>query len=194
MAAEQALQAERELDPAVLRRAQQGSVPDRQLLVRTYERQVFALIGRMLVPRGRGGLVRDLAQEAFVRVLRSLPRFELAGPARLSTWILTIATRAVLDELRRPRLVEEPLERAAEVPDGEGDRMPDRVALRAALMSALRDLEPSHQAVLLLRDGHDLDYQDIAEALGINVGTVKSRLSRARAALREALERKGGAP
>jgi RNA polymerase sigma-70 factor, ECF subfamily len=194
MAAVEALRTDRELDPAVLRRAQGGSAPDQQVLVRTYERQVFALVGRMLVPRGRAALVRDLAQEGFVRVLRSLPRFDPKGPARLSTWILTIVTRAVLDELRRPRLVEEPLENAANVSDADADRMPERVALRATLMRALRALEPSHQAVLLLRDGHDLDYRDIAEALGVEVGTVKSRLSRARAALREALELSGGVP
>jgi RNA polymerase sigma-70 factor, ECF subfamily len=182
---------ERELDPPAIRRAQQGSTLDQQALVRRYERPVFALVGRMLVPRGRGALVRDVAQEAFLRVLRSLPRFDVGGPARLSTWVLTITTRAVLDELRRPRAVEEPLDSAAEVADGDAERMPERVALRAVLARALGQLEPDHQAVLLLRDGHDLEYEEIAGALGINVGTVKSRLSRARAALRQALEGAG---
>jgi RNA polymerase sigma-70 factor (ECF subfamily) len=93
----------------------------------------------------------------------------------------------VLDELRRPRLVEEPLERAEEVADHDAEGMPERVALRQVLQRALADLDPGHQAVLLLRDGHGLEYQEIAEALAMNVGTVKSRLSRARAAVREAL-------
>jgi RNA polymerase sigma-70 factor (ECF subfamily) len=141
----------------------------------------------MLAPRGRGALVPDLAQEAFVRVLRSLARFEVTGPARLSTWILTIATRVVLDELRRPRLVEEPIAQASDVTDARAERMDDRVALRAALSRALADLDPAQQAIVLLRDGHGLEYEEIAEALGVKVGTVKSRLARARAALRDAL-------
>jgi RNA polymerase sigma-70 factor (ECF subfamily) len=188
MNATRTLPAAGELEPAVLRRAQQGSAIDQQALVRRYERAVFALIGQMLGPRGRGALVRDLAQETFLRVLRSLPRFELAGPARLSTWILTIATRAVFDELRRPRLVEAPLESAVEVTDPDAAQMPERVALRSALMRALADLDPDQQAALLLHDGHGLEYEEIAESVGIPLGTVKSRLHRARAALRQALK------
>jgi RNA polymerase sigma-70 factor (ECF subfamily) len=178
---------DRELEPAALARAQQGHAADRQALVRVYQSRVFALIGRMLGPRGRGALTGDLAQDTFVRVLRSLSRFDPVGPARLSTWILTIATRVVFDELRRPRLVEAPLEQAAEVCDADAARMPEQVALRAALQRGLAGLDPGFQAVVLLRDGHGLEYEEIAEVMGINVGTVKSRLSRARAALRAAL-------
>ena len=185
---------DRELDAATVRRAQAGSAADQQALVQRYEKPVFALIGRMLIPRGRSTQVKDVAQDTFLRVLRSLPRFKTPGPARLSTWILTIATRAVFDELRRPRAVEEPLERAAGVADRNAERFADQVGLRGALVLALGALEPDRQAVVLLRDVHELEYEEIAEALQINVGTVKSRLNRARGALRAALSEKGFQP
>ena len=61
------------------------------------------------------------------------------------------------------------------------------------LLAALDTLDPDHRAVLVLRDGQDLDYQQIGDVLGVPIGTVKSRLFRARAALREAIERQQSA-
>ncbi len=176
-----------ELTTAVIRGAQAGRAGDRQALVERYQRAVFAMVGRMLVPRGRGAQVADLAQETFLRVLRSLPRFDPAGPARLSTWILTIATRAVLDELRRPRLVSATMDEALDVRDASAGRLGDRIADRLALGRALAALDPDQHAVLLLCDAEGFGYEEAAAALGVPVGTVKSRLSRARAAVRDVI-------
>src|SRR5215213_1464126 len=97
---------ERELDEVTLARAQRGDRAAQAMLVERYQRPVFALLSRM-VGRERA-LVEDLAQETFLRVLRSLAGFTVNGPARLSTWIVTIATRLALDHLRRraPRMDE----------------------------------------------------------------------------------------
>jgi RNA polymerase sigma-70 factor (ECF subfamily) len=134
--------------------------------------------------------VPDLVQETFVRVLRALPAFDLAGPASLSTWMLTIATRVALNELRRPEattLADEP-----PASSGGGDDRPDaslaRRRLAAAIARGVAELPDAQRAVFVLREYHDLDYADIASALELDVGTVKSRLSRARAALRAHLE------
>src|SRR5215831_16089459 len=89
--------AEPELDDLTLARAQRGDEPACRTLVERYQRPVFALLGRMC----GHARVEDLAQETFLRVFRALPRFDRSGPARLSTWILTVATRLALDELRR---------------------------------------------------------------------------------------------
>lgn len=146
---------------------------------------MFAVLSRLLGARHHG-LVEDLAQETFLRAFRALPGFDGAGTARLSTWILTIATRLALDELRRRRADSEPL---GDDPAG-GDR-PDEMAARRdlgrAITVALGALAPDARAVLVLRELHDLEYAEIAEALQVDLGTVKSRLSRARAALRVAL-------
>src|SRR5689334_20254448 len=89
------------LDELTLRRAQRGDERAWRDLIARYQKPVHALIWRLLVGRARHR-VEDLTQETFVRVLKALPDFEPAGAATLSTWILTIATRLTLNELRRP--------------------------------------------------------------------------------------------
>jgi RNA polymerase sigma-70 factor (ECF subfamily) len=180
--------ASRELDELTLRRAQRGEPAACRRLVETYQRAVFAILSRMLAPRGRRARVEDLAQETFLRVFRALPGFSPAGPARLSSWILTIATRLAIDELQRePRATS--LDEAVQLPSGaRADEQLERRSLGQALERAVQSLEPPFQAVFLLRELHELDYDEIARALDIDLGTVKSRLSRARATLRAALD------
>jgi RNA polymerase sigma-70 factor (ECF subfamily) len=174
-----------ELDELTLRRAQRGEADACLALVRRYERPVFALLSRML--GGRRQLVQDLAQETFLRVFRALARFKVLGPARLSTWILTIATRLALDELRK-RLLTEPLALADKLPSpARADDEARRRRLGEAIARAVGELAPDYRAVFLLREYHELGYDEIARALDVDLGTVKSRLSRARSALRDAL-------
>jgi RNA polymerase sigma-70 factor, ECF subfamily len=89
------------LDELTVRRAQRGDERAWRALVARYQQPVHALVWRMLAGRARHR-VEDLVQETFVRVLRALPTFDPAGPASLTTWLLTIATRLALNELRRP--------------------------------------------------------------------------------------------
>lgn len=155
-------------------------------IIRDHERMVFAVAGRILA--GKGPPVEDVAQEVFLKVIRHLARFDPNGPATIGTWILTIATRTAIDALRRrgadggeDELLA--LEDAADTPHeaAVGRELEERIA---SLMSAI----PADQrAVLVLRAFHDLDYPEIASALGIEEGTVKSRLSRARSALKRLL-------
>ena len=173
----------RELDDVTLARAQRGEAAACKALVAQYQRPVFALLSRMLSPSGRIALVEDLAQETFLRAFRALPAFDRAGRARLSTWILTIATRLCIDELRK-QTATEPIEKAREI--AAPQRSDARLEARA-IARAVAQLAPEYRAAFLLRELHDLEYDEIARALGIDLGTVKSRLSRARAALREAL-------
>ena len=142
----------------------------------------------MLAPYGRRARVEDLAQETFLRVFRALPGFSTSGPARLSSWILTIATRLALDELAKKDRGA-PLADALHVASASrADETLERRTLGAALERAVRGLEPAFAAVFLLREVHELEYDEIARALDLELGTVKSRLARARAALRAALE------
>lgn len=173
-----------ELDDLTLARAQRGEEVAWRALVERYQRPVFALLSRMLSPVARRDLVEDLAQETFLRAFRALPTFDRAAPGRLSSWLLTIATRLALDELRHRRAPQEPLQPVHFQTAASGaDRH-----LAATLTRAVEALSPDHRAVILLREVHGLDYEEIAAALAISVGTVRSRLSRARAQLRIALE------
>ncbi len=172
-----------DLDEVTLRRAQRGDERAWRALVDRYQRPVHALVWRLLAGRARHR-VEDLVQETFVRVLRALPRFEPSGSATLLTWILTIATRLTLNDLRRPDL--EPLELDPPAHD-RADTDAHRRVLGAAIAEGVARLPDAQRAVFVLREYHDLDYHDIAAVLELDLGTVKSRLNRARASLRDHL-------
>ncbi len=182
---------ETEIDDVTLERARRGDASARERFVKLYEARVFALLGRMLV--SCPAEVEDVAQEVFVRALAALGRVETRGEAKISTWLLTIATRAAIDVLRRNARAERrhgKVAAGASFPDTEpvGELIVAK-DLDARIRRVLSELSDDHRAVLVLRAYHDLDYGEIAEALGIDEGTVKSRLSRARTALKAELER-----
>ena len=166
-----------ELDGETLSRAQLG---DREAFAALYERYadvVYAFVRRML---GDDAAAEDALQDTFLRVARSLPSFDAHGPAALSTWILTIARRAVLTPRRPPPAA----------PLGEPEVAPHPVelgAVRRRLERAIGALSPEQRAVFVLRELSQLSYDEIAVAVGVDVGTVRSRLHRARAALQAAL-------
>jgi RNA polymerase sigma-70 factor (ECF subfamily) len=178
-----------EIDEVTLARARRGETTAMSALIRHYQRPVHALCARLLVGRG-GGVREDVAQEAFIRVCRGLARFDPAGGARLSTWILTVATRTCLNAIRDGRRAAAEL--AAEVEPGAAPDDPERTVadreLGRRVEVAMAALSEELRAVLVLRAYHDFDYDQIAAAVGVEIGTVKSRLARARAALREALD------
>ena len=172
-----------ELDEVTLKRAQLGESAACTALVRRYQERVGALVSRMLTPSGRGAAIEDVAQETFLRVFRALPDWDPRGSARLSTWILTVATRAAIDELRRRPSITAPIDADSSAPAPPVELR----SLARAIERALGELVPEFRAVFVLREFHELSYEEIAAALDIDIGTVKSRLSRARAGLRVAL-------
>ena len=173
----------KQLDELTLRRAQKGDERAWRDLIERYQQPVHALIWRLFAGRARHR-VEDLVQETFVRVLRALPEFDPAGTATLSTWMLTIATRLALNELRKPELA-----RIESEPEGieRADVAAERRRLGRAIAEGVAALPDAQRAVFVLREYHGLEYQAIAGALEIELDTVKSRLSRARASLRERL-------
>ncbi|MGE0872304.1 MAG: RNA polymerase sigma factor [Kofleriaceae bacterium] len=181
-----------ELDELTLIRARRGDPSASRALFDHYKDLVFRYLWRMFGPRSTVAAIEDLTQDTFLRAFEALDRFSAAGPARLSTWLLTIATRVGLNEVRRQRRrgagatveIDHDLLRST----ARADEAAERRALGARIADALQDLPPEHRAVFILREYHDLSYQEIASVLEIELGTVQSRLSRARAALRAALE------
>lgn len=147
-------------------------------IVEKYEQRVYAIALRMT---GNVEDARDAMQDVFISALRALRSFR--GDAQLSTWIHRVAVNASLDVLRkRKRHIAQPLEAAGERPSD--DIGPEDAAARAAraveVQRALQAVSEEHRAVLVLHDLQDLDYAETAAALDIPVGTVKSRLHRAR--------------
>jgi RNA polymerase sigma-70 factor (ECF subfamily) len=172
-----------EIDEITLRRAQKGDPAACRALVEQYQHVVFALLGRT-VGRAHAASVEDIAQETFLSVFRNLASFSALGPARLSTWVLTIASRRAIDFLRA-RVTSEPQPDDAPAPRATHPML--RRELGDAIERAMAALAPEYRVTFLLREVHGFAYEDIAHSLSIDLGTVKSRLARARAALREHL-------
>ena len=175
-----------ELDRAVLARAQAGDPMAMRAFVVRYERPVFALLSRML---GAGTHVEDLAQETFLRAYRALAGFDPAGAARLSTWLLTIATRLALDARKRKRVPAVSLDDhaglAVDATTPETERA--RRELGRAIARAAAELDDDQRATFILAELHGFTMCEIAEALGGPENTVKTRLHRARHHMRERL-------
>lgn len=176
-----------EVADLVLLRAQQGDGAACRALVLRHQRRVLGQLRAMLAPVGRAGIIEDLAQETFLRAFRALPRFRGDGRASVGTWLVTIATRVALNELRRRPPWTECLDTVTESVGGGDAAVAERHASAQAIERAVADLSPAYRGAFLLRELHGLDYGEIADVLEIDVGTVKSRLSRARAKLRQAL-------
>jgi RNA polymerase sigma-70 factor (ECF subfamily) len=134
----------------------------------------------------------DAAQEATIRIVRNIARFD--GRSTFATWAYRIATNASLDELRkrarRPHLhvVDEP---GVEVADDYAAEEIESVSDRMAIDEALAGLQTEFRVPVVLRDVGGLDYSEIADELGVPVGTVKSRIARGRRQLLERLGNQG---
>src|SRR5262249_37345290 len=157
-------------------------------LVRTHQHRVYGLALRML---GSPAEAQDVAQEAFLRAHRGLGEFR--GDARLSTWLYAIVSRLCLNRLagterRLARDGEEALARLADTGPGP-DQALERGELEEALPRAIGELPDERRIAILLRDVEGLTYEEIAEILELPLGTVRSRLHRARLDLKEKLER-----
>ena len=139
----------------------------------------------------------DATQEAMIRVVRNLDKFD--GRSAFGTWVYRIATNTALDELRkrkrRPQLhVVDAEGRQPEQADELAHRNIDDVTDRITIDAALADLPDEFKAAVVMRDVGDLDYAEIAVALDIPVGTVKSRIARGRRMLVEKLGNQDAPP
>jgi RNA polymerase sigma-70 factor (ECF subfamily) len=127
----------------------------------------------------------DCAQEAFIRAYRALHQYDPALP--FGPWLYRITTNASLNYVQRWHAHETPVEELPERPE-ETEEGPEATAVRreelADVVAAMAELSPAYRAALTLRHMQQLSYQEVADALGIPLGTVKTHLHRARAALK----------
>lgn len=161
-------------------------------LVIKYQKRVYALTVRMCpTPE----LAEEAAQETFLSAWQGLPFFR--GDSAFSTWLYRLASNACVDLLRKegrhqgPSLDDEAV--SAEVPDTRPtpEAAAEQKELRAQIEAGLRTLSPEHREVLILREIQQLSYGEIADALSLDLGTVKSRISRGRRQLRNFLMEQG---
>ena len=174
-------------DAECVRRLLEGEVDAFEILVRRHEKAIFNVVYRML---GDYDEAAEVSQEAFLSAYRSIGQFR--GDANFSTWLYRIAINRASTRRRslskwRQRTV--PLDTTEPVNATELDPA-DRVEqkeIQELVQKALNGLEPSDAMIIVLKDLQDVPYEEVARVLEVPVGTVKSRLHRARQALRSRL-------
>ena len=190
----------REQEVQIVQRVLQGDVNAFEKLVLEYEKSVYALTQRMT---GNAEDAADMAQETFIKAYNSLSSFR--GDSKFSVWLYRIATNVCLDFLRS-RSRKPTVSLSVEDDDGEEveldiadesqspERLLERGLTRDAVRRGLNALSPEYRQILLLREIQGLSYEEIAAALGIDLGTVKSRIFRARKKLCTFLIEDGNIP
>jgi RNA polymerase sigma-70 factor (ECF subfamily) len=183
-------------EPALIREAQQGDLNAFNGLVLQYQTTVYNLAYRIM---GEGDSASDAAQEAFISAYKNLGRYRGGS---FKAWLLRIVTNACYDELRRrkrrPAASLEALTVVEKGPDADSeaslvsqDESPEDLAQRHQLaqeiQACLNALPEDMKAVVVMSDVMGMDYNEIAASTGAALGTVKSRLSRARARMRDCL-------
>jgi RNA polymerase sigma-70 factor (ECF subfamily) len=177
----------------LISRCQNGDIQAFRELVERYEDRIYALACSIV---SNPEAAKDVAQEAFVRAYKALNSFE--GNSSFYTWLYRIATNVCLNAAQKEkrRIDRVSLDELQEKPDVSSERFfgteependMERIDLRQQIDKVLNHLSPDHRAVVVLKDIEDLSQEEIAETLGVSIGTVKSRLSRARAHLKDLL-------
>lgn len=184
-------------DEAIVARCQKGDRSAFDELVLRYQKKVFNVTYRML---GNYTEASDVAQEAFIRAYRSIKRFR--GQSSFYTWLYTIASNLCRNRLRylsRQRASVVSLDNPVRTEEGVVHREPvsatpapaavlDRKEKGEFIQEAINLLDEPHRIVVVLRDIELLPYGEISRILKVNIGTIKSRLHRARSLLREKLK------
>lgn len=175
-------------DGSLVLAAQRGDRLALERLLQLHYGRIYAVCRRIT---GHDADAADAAQEAMIAIVRNIGRFD--GRASFGTWTYRIATNASLDELRRRRrrptvgLPSDDDHQPFEVADPDAEQHVQSLVERDALDTALAGVPEDFRVPVVLRDVADLDYAEIAEILGVPIGTVKSRIARGRAALAGAL-------
>ncbi len=167
-------------------RARDGDAAAYTELVDRYGGRLDAMLVHLCA--GDRDLAAEFTQEAFVRAFERLDQFQ--GGSSFYTWLYRLARNRAIDLLakRRPTAMDD--EHLGAIPDADGATPFDRLAAddrQRLVRDGLARCSPEHREILLLREYEDLDYDRIADLLGIALGTVKSRLNRARNELRDRL-------
>ena len=168
-------------------RIRDGDMEAFRCLVEAHQARVVGTISKML---GSDAEAEDLAQQVFIRIWKSAPRYQ--PTAKFTTWLFRITRNLVFNELRRKRHF---VDQADEMPEPaeRRDQEPDKVLMEGELQSAIQNaidqLPESQRLAIIMRRYEGMAYEEIAAVMGTTVPAVKSILFRARAELRERLEK-----
>lgn len=173
----------------IIARARRGDADAFEQLVIAYRDQVFRLALRMC---GNEADADEAAQEAFLSAWKALPNFR--GDSRFSTWLYQLTSHAAIDLLRREKrqiAAEDITEVSVSDPGPSPQQQAERSETRQAVRDAMGKLSPEYRQIVVLRFLQELSYEEIGAVLKLPPGTVKSRLNRAKAQLKDILSKNG---
>jgi RNA polymerase sigma-70 factor (ECF subfamily) len=173
----------------LIERCRSGDTDAFEELISPYMQKAYETAYRMC---GNHADAEDIAQEAIIKAYRALTKFD--GRSAFSTWLYRIISNTVIDmarsRSRRPAASLDIIgDRCDPDPDGNPVEYAETNLLQDEIQSALLKLSSAQRAILIMRDIHDYSYQEIAQMLGISIGTVKSRVHRGRTALQRIIRR-----
>lgn len=184
-----------DLEKLLVKKSQSGDIEAFEQLVSAYDKRAYNIAYRVM---GNEEDAKDMAQEAMLRVYRSIKDFK--GQSSFSTWLYRIVTNVCLDELRRRKNDKHvSFDSTIQTEDGElhmelssdketPETAYERVEQRELIKKAIRELNDEYRSVIVLRDIQGFSYEEISNMLECSLGTVKSRINRARAMLRDKLK------
>ncbi|HWR60142.1 MAG TPA: sigma-70 family RNA polymerase sigma factor [Clostridia bacterium] len=184
-----------DLEKLLVKKSQSGDIEAFELLISSYDKRAYNIAYRIM---GNEEDAKDMAQEAMLRVYRSIKDFK--GQSSFSTWLYRIVTNVCLDELRRRKNDRHvSIDSTIKTEDGElhielcsdketPEAAYERVEQRELIKEAIRELNDEYRSVIVLRDVQGFSYEEISGMLECSLGTVKSRINRARTMLRDRLK------
>lgn len=175
-------------DDALVKQCQRGDSEAMSRLICKYQDRVYNIILKIC---NNSDDAAELTQDTFVKVLENITDFR--GKSSFYTWLFRVACNEAINFCRRRfKVVSQSLDSGmappAEMSDNDPARLAQQKEVIALLTEAISRLDEDHRVVLVLRDIEQMSYNQISDVLGLELGTVKSRLSRARSMLREILE------
>ncbi|MHB1394849.1 MAG: sigma-70 family RNA polymerase sigma factor [Clostridia bacterium] len=184
-----------DLEKLLVKKSQSGDFESFELLISSYDKRAYNIAYRVMGNEEDG---KDMAQEALLRVFRSIKDFK--GQSSFSTWLYRIVTNVCLDELRR-RKNEKYVSMDSTIQTDSGElhmelcsdketpeTVYERVEQRELIKRAINELNEEYKSAIVLRDIQGFSYEEISNMLDCSLGTVKSRINRARNMLRERLK------
>jgi RNA polymerase sigma-70 factor (ECF subfamily) len=184
-----------DLEKLLVKKSQSGDIEAFESLISSYDKRAYNIAYRVM---GNEEDAKDMAQEAMLRIFRSIKDFK--GQSSFSTWLYRIVTNVCLDELRRRKNDKHiSIDSTIQTENGElhielssdketPESVYERVEQRELIKKAIRELNDEYRSVIVLRDIQGFSYDEISNMLDCSLGTVKSRINRARTMLRDKLK------
>ena len=178
----------------LIQKSKDGDIKSFELLIENYQKTVYNMAYQYL---GNPEDALDASQEALIKIFKSLKSFK--GKSSFSTWIYRICVNVYIDELRkRKKTYLDTISSTITTEDGEleipivdkgplPDELLEKKEIRHEVLKAIDNLTPDYKSVVILRDINGFSYEEISKVLGCSLGTVKSRINRARKSLKNLL-------